>query len=459
MSKTKSLEGRRVTVMGLGRFGGGVEVSKWLAEQGARVTITDTATEDELAESVEQVKDVATLKLGGHDENDFVSTDLVVANPAVPPTNEFLKLAASKNRRITTEIGLLVERLPTKLTLGVTGTKGKSTTTTLLGKMLQGWQPLPEEKKPPRTTRSNVIDLWKETERNVFVGGNLGGSLLPRLGEITEDDFVVLELSSFMLHHLGQQKWSPHVALVTMTDVDHVSWHGDVESYHFDKQNIVRHQSERDFAVLPSFNKIGKAFAEHTPATVIEYGKRANLPEAFAPSLPGKHNRLNERAAFAAAKLMGVYIDQALFHTLDFHGLPHRLELVHEHAGVQWINDSIATIPTAAKTACDAFPAGKVLQIVGGSDKGLDNDEMCKALADRCKRVLCIGATGPMLASKIGSNAVECGTLERAVELAKRDAVDGDVVLLSPGYASYDQFKNFQERGERFAELARDDRG
>ncbi|MEL7239626.1 MAG: UDP-N-acetylmuramoyl-L-alanine--D-glutamate ligase, partial [Planctomycetota bacterium] len=370
--------------------------------------------------------------------------------------NEFLQLAARKNRKITTEIGLLVERLPTKLTLGVTGTKGKSTTTTLLGKMLEGWQPLPEGKRPPRSLRSAVIDLWEPTDRRVFVGGNLGGSLLPRLGEITASDFVVLELSSFMLHHLGrQQQWSPHVAVVTMIDEDHLAWHGDAATYHHDKQHLVRHQTERDFAVLPSFNKPGRGFKEHTPATVVEYGKRANLPEAFAPNLPGKHNRLNERAAFAAAKLMGVYIDQAEAKTRDFAGLPHRMQLVHERNGVRYFDDSIATIPAAAAVACCSFPVGTVLQIVGGSDKELTTDEMAKVLAERCKAVLCIGATGPALAEQIGSKAIHCGTLEVAMQHAAKHATSGDVVLLSTGYASYDQFPNFQERGKRFAELAR----
>ena len=476
------LAGKRVTVMGLGRFGGGIAVTRWLAQQGARLTVTDQQSEADLAGSVAQLAGLdVTFRLGGHDAADFTGADLVVASPAVPPNDPFLQEAATAGVPVTTEIVLLVERLPTKLVFGVTGTKGKSTTAALLAKMLEAWRPLdPERAGKVRGARSKLVDLsWQglparsgqdPTEQNglealatqghasprrVWLGGNIGGSLLEKLPEMTEHDFVVLELSSYMLHYLGEQQWSPHVAVITMVGTDHIPWHGSADAYLEAKRNIVRFQGPRDFAVVPTFSKLGREFGKLTPGSAVEYGKRANLPEAFAPKLVGKHNRLNERAAFAAAKLVGVYPDQAAAAVADFAGLPHRLQLVHQDArGVKWVNDSIATIPEAAVAACEAFPAGTVIHIVGGSDKGLPLEEMARALAERCKAVLCIGKMGPTVAKLVGEKAIDCGDLAAAVSRARELAVEGDVVLLSPGFASYDQFKNFEERGDMFARLA-----
>jgi UDP-N-acetylmuramoylalanine--D-glutamate ligase len=462
--------------------------------------VTDQQSAADLAPGVRQLEglDVA-LKLGGHDAADFSGADLVVASPAVPPNDPFLQEAASAGVPMTTEIVLLVERLPTKLVFGVTGTKGKSTTAALLAKMLEAWRPLdPERAEKVRGERSKLVDLafkrgaaaskrgataspgreavsggevFQSTaspageavapggqavaSRRVWLGGNIGGSLLDELTEMTEQDFVVLELSSYMLHYLGERKWSPHIAVVTMVGNDHIPWHGSADAYLEAKRNLVRFQEKGDFAVVPSFSKLGRDFGKLTAGTVVEYGKRANLPEAFAPKLIGKHNRLNERAAFAAARLVGVYPDQAADAVADFTGLPHRLQLVHEdRRGVKWFNDSIATVPEAAAAACEAFPPGSVIQIVGGSDKGLPLEDMAAVLAERCKAILCIGKMGPAVAKLAGEKAVDCGDLSTAVARAREQATEGDVVLLSPGFASYDQFKNFEERGEAFARLA-----
>ncbi len=458
MREAESVRGKRVTVMGLGHFGGGVAAARWLVGQGAKVTATDVQPAEKLTESLGQLDGVAiNFKLGGHDRADFTDADLVVASPAVPPANEFLVAARDKRVPVTTEIALVVERLPTRLTFGVTGTKGKSTTATLLALMLGGRSILPRDKvERLRALRSDRIDLADQRPRKVWLGGNLGGSLLEQLPKMTDRDFVVLELSSYMLHYLGLMQWSPHIALVTMVGIDHLSWHGGAESYHEAKRNIVRFQGAHDFAVLPTFSKEARSFKDHTDAQIVEYGKRAHLPEAFAPLLPGKHNRYNERGAYAAAALVGVYPDQAAEAVENFAGLPHRLQLVHtDERGVRWVNDSIATIPQAATAACEAFPAGSVIQIVGGSDKGLETGELAKTLAKRCRHVLCIGVTGPTVAQQVGDKALLCHDLATAVAKARELSREQDVVLLSPGFASYDQFNNFEERGDLFTTEAR----
>ena len=429
------VRGKTVTVFGLGRFGGGIAVAKWLVEQGATVRVTDLAPREKLEESVKQLERLPiTFRLGSHAIEDFTGVDLVVASPAIPPSNEYLKAAHEKGVPVTTEIRLFVERCPAAAVLGVTGTKGKSTTTALLGEMLK-------------------------TRYTTWVGGNLGGSLLPELPRIQKDHLVVLELSSYMLEHLGAVKWSPHVGVVTMITQDHLEWHGSFAKYVDAKGNLLRFQRPSDFAILPEHNADALAMADLTPARRVTFGLPGRKRFEFSV-LPGEHNQINAQAAWAAAQVMGARWDDAQSAVRDFPGLPHRLELVHEKLGVRYYNDSIATIPEAAIAALDSFPPKRVVQIVGGYDKHLPMDAMCAALSERAKAVLTIGALGPTLAKKtraMGGPATvqECADLETAVHAAREIARPGDVVLLSTGCASYDQFTNFEQRGDRFAELAR----
>jgi UDP-N-acetylmuramoylalanine--D-glutamate ligase len=298
-----------------------------------------------------------------------------------------------------------------------------------------------------------------KTPYKTWVGGNIGVSLLAELPNIRKDDLVVLELSSYMLEHLGAMRWSPHVGIVTMITQDHLEWHGSFANYLNAKGNLLRFQRPDDFAILPEHNAEALAMADLTPGRRVMFGLPGRKRFEFSV-LPGEHNQINAQAAFAAAQVMGVTWDDAQRAVRDFPGLPHRLQLVHEHNGVRYYNDSIATIPEAAIAALDSFPSKHVIQIVGGHDKRLPMDAMCAALAQRAKAVLCIGHLGPTLAEKVramGSEATvqDCGDLQTAVHTAREIARPRDVVLLSTGCASYDQFTNFQERGDRFAELAR----
>lgn len=430
------LKNTRVTVAGLGRFGGGIAVSKWLVQRGARVLVTDQAPADKLADSIKQLDGFSiTFRLGEHRREDFTETDLVCTSPAIPPTNEYLVAAREAGVPITTEIKLFIERCPARI-IGVTGTKGKSTTTRLLGLMLA-------------------------TKHKVRTGGNIGGSLLFDLPRIAAGDLVVLELSSYMLEHLRSMQWSPSVALVNMISVDHVEWHGNVENYIDAKRNIVRFQKPDDIAVLSELNEESASFAEHTKARIVKYGIGDRRP--FALVIPGRHNQLNAQAAFAAANALGVSWDDAQRAVNDFPGLPHRLQLVHTSANdVRYFNDSIATIPEAAVAALESFPVRRVIQIVGGYDKHLDMSAMCAALAQRAKAILTIGVLGPAIARDVrtafeSSCAIhECGDLETGMNRARAIASPGDIVLLSPGCASYDQFPNFEVRGEQFVKLSRE---
>jgi UDP-N-acetylmuramoylalanine--D-glutamate ligase len=426
------LSGKRVTVAGLGHFGGGVAVAKWLVGQGARVLVTDKAPAEKLADALPQLAGLPIeYRLGGHDERDFTSADLVVASPAIPPSNPYLTAARAAGVPVTTEICLFARRCQAPV-VGVTGTKGKSTTSAMLAAVL-----------------GRRFTTW--------FGGNIGKSLLPDLPNIQPDHVVVLELSSFMLHYLGEVGWSPHVAVFTLLVPDHLDWHGSFAAYADAKRNLLRFQKAGDVAVV---NEEATGLDDWVRGRdgVVRYGVEGRRP--FDLLVPGRHNQVNAQGAFAAAAALGVSWDDARVALAGFRGLPHRLELVHESGGVRWFNDSIATVAEASAASLAAFEPGRVIQVVGGASKGLDAEPLVRALAGRAKAVLCVGATGPMMADRLRSagraaDVHDCGDLPTAVATAKRLAAPGDVVLLSTGFASYDQFAHFEDRGHTFARLAR----
>jgi UDP-N-acetylmuramoylalanine--D-glutamate ligase len=429
---------KRVTVAGLGRFGGGIAVTRWLVEQGAsRVLVTDKDPADKLADSVKKLDGLPVeFRLGEHREVDFTSADLVVTSPAVPPTSPYLLAAKNANVPVTTEIRLFVERCPCTI-LGVTGTKGKSTTSTMLHRML-----------------SARYKTW--------VGGNLGGSLLADLPRMEKTDLVVLELSSYMLWWLGGMRWSPHVGLVTLVTSDHLEWHGDVQAYVEAKQNLLRFQRPDDYAILNEEDEVGRQFSHFTPGKVVLFGLRDRKP--FELKLPGRHNQVNVQGAYAAAQVLGISWDEAQAAVRDLEPLPHRLQLVHEKDGVRWVNDSIATVPDAAVAALESFPPHRVIQIVGGYDNGSPVTALCNAHAERAKASLCVGPTGKRIAAGLAGSSLpagacsvyDCGDLATAVKTARTIATAGDIVLLSTGCKSYDQFTNFEQRGEAFNRLAQE---
>ncbi|MCK4872264.1 MAG: UDP-N-acetylmuramoyl-L-alanine--D-glutamate ligase [Phycisphaerales bacterium] len=441
----RDLAGCRVTVMGLGRFGGGVGVVRHCAEQGARVLVTDVADRAGLAEPISRIEDLieqgsVTLRLGEHREGDFTVCDLVVANPAVahPWSNRFLLAAEQAGIAVTTEIGLLVDRLPNRQrVIGVTGTAGKSTTAAMIAHILG------------RTVGEGEA---------VHLGGNIGGSLLT--ASIGEDDWVVLELSSAMLWWLRRgPMFAPHVAIVTSYAPNHLDWHESEEDYRACKASIHAGQRMGDHAVLAD---VPETWRECVPVDSVHrppFDALANQVEA-AMVIPGKHNARNAITAALAAGLArygeSVTEDDLLLLAriaATFPGLPHRLQLVHEARGVRAYNDSKSTTPRATVLAVESFDDPRRIHlIVGGYDKHIDLSDLVTT-ARRCGGVYTIGQVGPALAKAL--DVRDCGTLDIAVANAARAAKDGDIVLLSPGCASWGQFTNYEERGSVFAKLAR----
>ncbi|MEM1210410.1 MAG: UDP-N-acetylmuramoyl-L-alanine--D-glutamate ligase [Planctomycetota bacterium] len=441
MSEVTELRGRRVVVLGLGRFGGGVGVTRFACARGAAsVMVVDEGDPGTLDDAVAQLAGLEPVELVlGPDAADpalLEEADLLVVNPAVKPGHPLLDAAGSRGVPVTTEINLLVERLDRARVIGVTGTAGKSTTASLIAHLLNA------------------------AGRVAHLGGNLGGSLLGRVDGIGPEDWVVLELSSFMLDRLDAIAWSPRIAVVTTFAPNHLDWHGDEEAYRAAKQVLLDHQSlvAGDVCVLgPS---AAEAFRPFVPQVMID---RRRL-DVSGLCLPGEHNRENAGLAVRAVAAAGVDPAEACRHLASFTGLPHRLQLVADVGGVRWFNDSKATTPEAAMLALRAFPHGTTHLICGGADKGANLMPLGALAAAVCRAVYTIGDTGDRLAAAAqlaaGSgdpprqvDVVRCGDLDTAVEEVKARVHIGDAVLLSPGCASWDQFANYERRGERYVAL------
>lgn len=428
------LKDKRVVVMGLGRFGGGIGVTRFLVEQGANVLVTDRTPKNQLTESLAVIAEFdLELRLGEHRESDFESADLIVVNPAVKPNgNRYLEAAANGGVPTTSEIRLLVERLPNQhRIIGVTGSAGKSTVTAMIGTILA-----------------------ETPNARCHVGGNIGGSLLNKLDDIREDDWIILELSSFMLESLRPERWSPHMAVVTNLSPNHIDWHGSQDAYYNAKQVILDYQSTSATAIL------GPGVSDNfTPR-----GKTIQVDadnDSISLLLPGRHNQVNAQLAIAACSVAQVSAADAAGSLVSFPGLPHRLQFVCERGGVQYVNDSKCTTPEAASLAIESFPRRIIHIILGGDDKGSDLTAMAAIAKDHCKVIYTIGRTSPAIAEAADkatgtAQVIRCETLNNAVEQTAARVSPDDVVLLSPGCASWDQFTNFEERGRCFVEAVLD---
>ncbi len=414
-------ENKKVTVMGLGLHGGGVGVVKFFAKQGAKVLATDLRNKKELKKSLDELKNYKiNYVLGKHRAGDFKNTNLIIKNPGVPKDSKYLKIAKKNKIPIETDVGLFFEFCPSKKIIGITGTKGKSTTATLINKLLR-------------------------IKYKTVLAGNIRASVLEKLHEITQNTIVVLELSSWQLEDLKKYKKSPHIAVIINVMPDHLNRHKGMGDYTKAKKLIFRFQTDRDLLILNTDDKIVRGFARESNAKAIFYSKLQALNYLKYIRLPGEHNLYNISAAIIIAKIFKIP-DSFIKKTLkNFKGIEGRLEFVKEIRGVKYYNDTTATIPEATIAALKSFK--NIILIAGGTDKKLDFKKLAKEISNRVKLLILLPGTAT---EKINNKGIKVKSMKIAVKIAYKNAKKGDIVLLSPGCTSFGLFQHEFDRGDQF---------
>jgi UDP-N-acetylmuramoylalanine--D-glutamate ligase len=455
----EDFRGRRVTIVGLGKGRTTAGLAKFLVASGARVTVTDAKRREDLSEGIARLADTdVELNLGpSSDDAALADPDFVFVIPGLRPRSATILRARQNRVPVLTEMGLFFRLCPATV-VGITGTKGKTTTTTMIGQILSRGQ------------------------RRVVVGGNIGRAIIQELDTLDRDDIVVLELSSFQLETLAR---SPHVAVVTNIGEDHLDHHGTRENYIAAKRNIVAWQGAGDFAVLNLDDPA--AMAIHTGATSMLRGfsltfhprhggfldpdgrlvltdgdRRTPILAASELRVPGRHNVANALAAAIVGGVFDISPDVIGDELRTFEGVSRRLETVAEKDGVLWVNDSASTTPDATIKALEAFVRPAVV-ILGGVGKGADFSQLARALVTGARAAVLIGTAAEEIAgaldaagaARTGFAVERAGSLEDAVVAARRLAQPGDLVLLSPACASFDMFSSADERGDRFTALVR----
>ncbi|MCC2631109.1 MAG: UDP-N-acetylmuramoylalanine--D-glutamate ligase [Candidatus Paceibacter sp.] len=435
---------KKITVMGLGLLGRGVGDVRFLSEEGAHIIVTDLKTEEELAPSLEALKGLnnITYILGQHRMEDFKNRDFILKSAGVPQDSPYIAEARKNNVPIEMSTALFAALTPAMI-VGITGTRGKSTTSHLL---------------------YEILKHAFGTSKKVFLGGNVKGvSTLQFLRDTEPGDIVVLELDSWQLQGFGERKLSPHIAVFTTFLPDHLNYyHGDLAAYLADKAHIFLHQHGDDFFILGSqaAPMVLEKYQDQIHSTMIETNADL-LPRDWKVEIPGLHNRYNAALALRAAQLFNVG-EETIKHTIEhFRGVAGRLEFIREVHGVKIYNDTTATTPDATLAALRAFSTMKnTVLIMGGADKGLSMGHLFLDIPDYAKAVVTIPGSGTDRVKadieKLKQEEVkveEADTLAEAVEKALAHCRKGDNLVLSPGFASFGQFKNEFDRGDQFNEI------
>lgn len=425
-------KGKKVLILGLGLNEGGVGSARFFAKNGAEVLVTDLKNETELAPSLEKLQEFSNIKysLGGHKFEDIDWADIVIKNIAIKPGNEYVEYAKQKGKEVQTDIGIFLNEVSPKQIIGVTGTKGKSTTASLIYYAAR--------KKYP----------------NLILAGNIGKSVLDALEKIDDKTLVILEISSFQLQPFGEKKVSPHFAVITNIFPDHLNYHKDMDEYVNAKKVIAKFQTDEDFLFLNTDDKTinSKEFVEGLKGKIIKFSSD-DLPTDFMPTLKGEHNKLNYAAGLAVAKGINVPEDEALKNMNQFTGADYRLQKVYDKNGIIIINDSASTNPDAGIAALKTYPNS--IFIVGGMNKGLNYEELALEIAKSAKSVYLIEGSATDELRGLLKNEIIKGTfndLEKLLEKVKQNLDPEERILFSPSATSFNIFHNEFDRGEKFNE-------
>ena len=454
----KNYTGKKIVVMGVARQG--QALARFFTKRGAQVVLTDTREKEELSEELAVLENLpVSLDLGGHHSEILDGADMVCVSGGVPLTIPFMQEAHIRRIPLSNDSQIFLEECPC-MVAGITGSAGKSTTTALAGLMA-------------KTTFE-----MKSKRQKAWVGGNIGNPLIDYLDEMGEDDLAIMELSSFQLELM---KKSPQIAAVLNVTPNHLDRHGSMDAYIDAKSHILWFQNADDIAILNRDDKVSWGLLSEIKGDLISFG--LNKPESRSNGtyvdqdsvwlqigkeklkmfpvewiqLRGKHNLYNVLAASAIAAATTLALPAIQSAVEEFQGIPHRLETVREINGVTWINDSIATAPERTIAAIDSI-SEPILLLLGGRDKDLPWDKLANLVRNKVERVIIFGEAAPIINDAIGprkhgqylKSAVTVKDLAEALKTAQIQALEGEVVLLSPGGTSYDAFKDFEERGQFF---------
>jgi len=431
----KQFKGKKVTILGLGLLGKGLGDTIFFAEAGAHVTVTDLKTAKELAPSVKALKKYKNVRLvlGGHRLADFEKCDLVLKAQGTPIDSLYIAHARAHGIPIRMDDELFVSLAPKDITVvGITGTRGKTTTASL------------------------IFHILKKSGKRVHLGGNIRGvATLSLLGKVKPGDIVVLELSSWQLQGFGESKISPHVSVFTNFMPDHMNYYNfDLKEYFSDKAHSFRHQKASDVLVAGEIiaKKIPKS---HKGKLVVAHA--ADVPKSWKLPLAGEHNRINIALALDACRALKIPLPKIKKAVESFKAVDGRLQYVKTVRGVKIYNDNNSTTPAAAVAALESFPAGAIVLIAGGADKGIDMKELKKAIAERARAVVLLPGTGTekLKTKNIEGKSFEAASLKEALAEAMHAAQKGDVLLFSPGLASFGMFANEYDRNDQFMALVK----
>lgn len=458
-----SLEGKKVTVMGLGLHGGALGTIQWLRRQKAIITVTDVKSDQQLHQTLEQLRAYPeiTFVLGQHREQDFTSADLIIRNPAVPRTSKFLQLANEAGVPVEMDSSLFFAYCPSRTIIGITGSKGKSTATHVIAHLLQLCYP-----------------------QTVTVGID-GRSPLGALEHVTADSLVVFELSSWRLEALAPKNMSPPTAVVTALYQDHLNTYDSYDHYIDTKKVIIRYQHARDRALLNADDILLRSWEREIAGQLYWFSLNGSLPaggegiyvsrgeiyvrlqrESYSlfpiSSLPfaSDHARRNTLPGILLGFLNNIPIASIELQVRNLEGLAHRLEKVRTLNAVTYINDSAATMPDATIAALKALRHHHLVHILGGSDKKLNFEQLARAEAQARLRALVFlpGDATDRIKRQIGGEfgnlppTHDASSMVEAVSLAQRAAKPGDYVLLSPAATSFGLFQHEFDRGNQFKE-------
>lgn len=456
----ESWNGKKVLILGLGQYpkGSGVSAALFFARAGATVRVTDQKTAKELEGNVAQLKKFKNVvfHMGGHDLKDIAWADLVVRNPRVRPSSPEMREAARLGKRIESDVSLFMDRCPCPV-IGITGTRGKSTTTTL------------------------VTEMLKASGKRVWIGGNITISPLTFLSSVKDTDLVVLELSSWLLETTGAVGLSPEFSLITNLMRDHLNTYDGMDDYAEAKAQIFRHQNQDGVVVLNADDDYGREWMKEAPGRVLSFGsskktdatltkkdlvwkdpktgKNEVLLSRAQVRLIGDHNAMNVLAAALLARTAGASTAAVRRVAKTFKGVADRLEEIAAINGVRFVNDTTSTTPDATIAAVKALaPLSRTIHLIaGGADKELEFGELAKLLKSQKVHVTVFEGTAfaefSKALRKAGVAFERVGSMREAFDVHLAMAEKGDTILLSPGCASFGIFKNEFERGEQFKKL------